>query len=65
MDTSITCPWYQYRVSQNEKLHRMKIISCHRKCAELLVTIILEDLGALHLNTITAPRSQSVPPVYL
>ncbi|CAF1011439.1 unnamed protein product [Rotaria sordida] len=32
------------------------------KCAELLVTITLEDLGALHLNSITTPRSQSVPP---
>lgn len=29
------------------------------------MTIILEDLGALHLNTITTPRSQSVPPVGL
>lgn len=35
----------------------------YRKCAELLVTIILEDLGALHLNSIPSPRCQSVPPV--
>ena len=35
----------------------------YRKCAELLVTVIMEDLGGLQLNSITTPRPQSVPPV--
>lgn len=34
-----------------------------RKCAELLVTITLEDLGGLHMNAASTPRPQSVPPV--
>ncbi|CAF3542650.1 unnamed protein product [Rotaria sp. Silwood1] len=32
------------------------------KRAELLITITLEDLGALHLNSSTTPRPHSVPP---
>ncbi|CAF1224341.1 unnamed protein product, partial [Didymodactylos carnosus] len=40
------------------------INSTNEKCGELLVTISLEDLGPLHLNTIAQQnRSQSVPPL--
>ncbi|CAF1603544.1 unnamed protein product, partial [Adineta ricciae] len=35
------------------------------KCGELLVTVVIEDFGALQLNSTVTPRSQSVPPQQL
>ncbi|CAF1216031.1 unnamed protein product [Adineta steineri] len=35
------------------------------KCAELLVTVVIEDLGTLQLNSTATPRPQSVPPQHL
>ena len=44
--------------------HSEILLKYFRKCGELLATVVIEDFGALQLNSTVTPRPQSVPPVW-